>query len=112
MQNIDWVKEFPASITVCDIEGVILYMNDLAIEVFKDDGGVSLIGTNLLECHPEPSRTKLKNMLKSGMTNTYSTLKNDKKKIIHQAPWFINNEYKGFVEIAFEVPLEIPTFIR
>ncbi len=62
MQNIDWVKEFPASITVCDIEGVILYMNDLAIEVFKDDGGVSLIGTNLLECHPEPSRTKLKNM--------------------------------------------------
>mgnify|MGYP001459463100 FL=1 len=31
MQNIDWVKEFPASITVCDSEGIILYMNDVAI---------------------------------------------------------------------------------
>ena len=67
-----WVKEFPGDITVCDAAGVILEMNDGAVEAFHKQGGAGLIGTNLLDCHPEPSRTKLEGMLASGASNVYT----------------------------------------
>ena len=38
-----WIKEFPASATVCDKDGVILAMNDKAAESYAEDGGYSLI---------------------------------------------------------------------
>jgi hypothetical protein len=40
----DWMKEFPAAITVCDGNGIVLDMNDRAIETFESDGGRALIG--------------------------------------------------------------------
>ena len=30
MNEHDWVKEFPAAVTVCDPQGIILAMNDKA----------------------------------------------------------------------------------
>ena len=63
MPKHEWVKEFPGSVTVCDQEGRIIEMNDRAAEVFAKDGGANLIGTNVFDCHPEPSRTKLKEMM-------------------------------------------------
>ena len=71
MPNIPWAKEFPGDITVCDADGIILEMNDGAAKTFKKDGGQALVGTNLLACHPEPSRTKVGEMLASGQTNVY-----------------------------------------
>ncbi|HVN48755.1 MAG TPA: PAS domain-containing protein [Bacteroidota bacterium] len=111
--NTEWIQKFPASITVCDTQGVILEMNERSIEMFKEDGGEKLIGTNLLDCHPEPARTKLEEMLASGKENIYSVEKNGKKKFIYQSPWY-NEEgtYAGFVEIVMPVPFEIPHFIR
>ena len=44
-----WVKNFPGAITVCDTEGIILEMNQAAGEVFRQDGGEKLVGTNLFE---------------------------------------------------------------
>ena len=58
-----WVKEFPGAITVCDSRGIILEMNAKAVENFKQDGGRKLIGKNLFDCHPEPARTKLKDLM-------------------------------------------------
>ncbi len=52
MSKHDWVKGFSGAITVCDTEGVILEMNDAAIEAFRDDGGEQLLGANVLDCHP------------------------------------------------------------
>ena len=111
--NTEWIQKFPASITVCDTQGVILEMNERSIEMFKEDGGEKLIGTNLLDCHPEPARTKLEEMLASGKENIYSVEKNGKKKFIYQSPWY-NEEgtYAGFVEIVMPVPFEIPHCIR
>ena len=60
MNGYDWINDFSGAVTVCDTEGRILEMNEKSREVFAADGGAALVGTNVLDCHPEPSRTKLK----------------------------------------------------
>ncbi len=50
-----WVKEFPGEVMVCDSSGIILEMNDQAESLFAEDGGRELLGTNVLECHPDPA---------------------------------------------------------
>ncbi len=107
-----WIKEFPGAITVCDEHGVILDMNDKACETFKNDGGRDLIGKNLLDCHPEPSRSMLTEMLKNQTSNVYSIEKKGVKKIIYQTPWYESGIYKGFVELSLEIPMTMPHFVR
>jgi transcriptional regulator with PAS, ATPase and Fis domain len=108
----DWVKEFPGAVTVCDTDGRIVAMNDRSIEVFAADGGAKLLGTDVLACHPEPSRTKLKKMMDERRTNVYTIQKNGKKKLICQAPWLKNGVYAGFVELSLEIPWDMPHFNR
>jgi transcriptional regulator with PAS, ATPase and Fis domain len=112
MINESWLKEFNGAVTVCDKEGIILKMNDKAIITFEKYGGTKLIGTNLLDCHPEPSKTKLKEMLISGKPNAYTIEKNGIKKLIYQAPWFEEKRYMGFIELSLEIPFEMPHFVR
>ncbi len=108
----DWIKEIDIAITVCGKDGIILSMNDKALSTFKDDGGEKLIGTNVLDCHPEPSRTQLSGMLKNGTKNVYTIEKAGKKKLILQSPYNIEGEYSGFVEFSFEIPREMKHFVR
>jgi PAS domain S-box-containing protein len=108
----NWIKEFGGAITVCDADGIIIEMNDRSAKMFAKDGGFELIGKNVLDCHPEPSRSKLEQLMTERRANTYTIEKNGVKKLIHQAPWHINGEYAGFVEISFEIPSEMPHFIR
>jgi transcriptional regulator with PAS, ATPase and Fis domain len=110
--DFSWVKEFPGAITVCDPDGIILEMNDKAELVFKDDGGRALIGKNVFDCHPEPARSQLAEMMKTRQRNVYTIGKNGVKKIIYQTPWYINGEYAGFIELSLEIPIEMPHFIR
>jgi transcriptional regulator with PAS, ATPase and Fis domain len=112
MSEHDWVKEFPGAITVCDPDGIILEMNDRSEQVFAADGGRALIGTDVLDCHPEPSRTQLKEMLASGRSNVYTIEKAGKKKLIYQVPWTKDGKYAGFVELGLEIPAEMPHFVR
>jgi hypothetical protein len=107
-----WVREFPGAITVCDPCGIILEMNDQSARLFAGDGGRDLIGTNVLDCHPEPARSKLEAMMKEHRVNVYTTEKNGVKRLIYQAPWFVNGEYRGFIEVGLEVPSIIPHFVR
>ncbi len=107
-----WTKEFPAAITVCDSDGRIRELNERAAEVFAADGGRKLIGRNVLDCHPEPARTKLDGMLKDGRSNVYTIRKNGKKKLILQSPWYRKGRYSGFVEISIEIPEVMPHFDR
>lgn len=109
---MDWIKEFNCAITVCDTNGIIIAMNDKSVEIFKDDGGLELIGKNLFDCHPEPSRTKLKQMVEQQKENVYTIEKNGKKKLIYQSPWYEKKIYKGFVELSLEIPFEMPHFKR
>lgn len=108
----DWIKNFPGAITVCNTEGIILEMNDEAIKTFKEDGGKKLIGKNVLDCHTESSRTKLKELLQSKKKNVYTIEKNGVKKLIYQSPWYLGGKYAGIVELSLEIPKEMPHFIR
>lgn len=112
METDQWINEFPSAITVCNKEGIIIFMNEKAKRTFSNSGGERLLGTNVLECHPEPSRTKLAQMLIEGKSNSYTISKNGIKKIIHQSPWYVNNIYEGFVEISIEIPFDMPHFER
>jgi transcriptional regulator with PAS, ATPase and Fis domain len=112
MSEAPWFEEFPGSITICDAEGFILEMNDAAAETFKDDGGRALIGKNLLDCHPEPARSQLERMLDKQQKNVYTIEKKGKKKLIYQTPWTKDGIYAGFIEMAVEIPFEMPHFVR
>jgi hypothetical protein len=110
--ELDWEKEIGAAVTVCDPDGKILYMNDLSIATFERYGGKDLMGKNLLECHPEPARSKLSTLLKDPGLNVYTIEKNGKKKMIYQTPWYSDGKYAGLVEISLPLPEELPHFIR
>ncbi|MDX8339841.1 hypothetical protein SLH46_11645 [Draconibacterium sp. IB214405] len=105
--DVNWMDEFSGAITVCDREGIIVYMNDFSIKQFQKYGGDKLLGTNLLDCHPEPSKTKLREMLATPVENTYTTEKNGVKKVITQRPWLQNGEFCGIIELSFELPSDI-----
>jgi hypothetical protein len=104
-----WVKEFPGKIEVCDKDGILLEMNDKAAE---QENNPHLIGTNILDCHPEPARTKLKGLLERGQANIYTIEKKGIKKLIYQAPWYQDGKYAGIVELSLEIPWELPHFVR
>jgi transcriptional regulator with PAS, ATPase and Fis domain len=112
MNENEWIKEFPAAVTVCDKDGILLEMNDKAAKTFEEDGGRKLIGSNVLDCHPEPARTQTEHLLVAQEKNVYTIEKNGVKKLIYQSPWYKNGEFAGLVEISLEIPLELPHFIR
>ena len=112
MPQHPWVQEFAGAITVCDPDGIILEMNDKAVRTFQEQGGTALIGTNMLDCHPEPARTKTRELLDSRRTNVYTIEKRGQKKLIYQAPWYQSGQYRGFIEVSLELPVETPHFIR
>jgi transcriptional regulator with PAS, ATPase and Fis domain len=112
MNEHDWIKEFPAAVTVCDPQGIILAMNDKAALTYEKDGGYDLIGRNMLDCHPEQARIKTEKLLADREKNVYTIEKNGIKKLIYQSPWFKSGNYAGIVEISLEIPFEMPHFLR
>jgi transcriptional regulator with PAS, ATPase and Fis domain len=112
MKEHDWVKEFPGAIIVCDPQGIILEMNQKAIKSYQNQGGESLIGTNLMECHPETAREKLKGLMERKEANCYTIEKKGSHRFIYQTPWYQEGKYAGFVEIVMTIPADIPHFIR
>lgn len=108
---MNWIKELPFAITVCDKAGNILEMNDKSKKTFEK-WGADLIGASLFNCHPEPAKSKLAEMLDSPRVNAYTIEKNGIKKLIYQSPWYEGDCFMGFVELSLEIPFEIPNFIR
>lgn len=110
--NTDWMLEFPGAVTVCDATGTILYMNARSMETFARSGGGDLIGKNLLDCHPEPARSKLQDLLANPRTNSYTIEKAGVRKLIYQSPWFRGGKFQGLVELSLVIPPTIPHFVR
>jgi hypothetical protein len=107
-----WTTEFPGAITVCDRTGIILSMNDRSAAAFAADGGIALIGHNLLDCHPEPARTRTAELLATPKVNAYTIEKRGVRKLIYQAPWYRHGECQGLVELSLEIPADMPHFVR
>ena len=108
-----WCDNFAGGVTVCNPEGIIIYMNSKACQIWSKDGGQKLLGKNLLDCHPQPSRDMLEQMLQKQTSNCYSIEKNGVKKLIYQSPVYDENKnYAGFVELTLELPNDMKHFIR
>ena len=98
------------AITVCDEDGNILDMNQHSADV--NSHGQKIVGYNLMNCHPEPAKTKLKGLLEHQELNAYTIEKNGMKKLIYQSPWFENGEFAGYIELSMEIPMEMPHYVR
>lgn len=112
MPELNWPSELPIAITVCDSNGTIVFMNDKSKNTFASDGGGDLVGKNLYGCHSQQSQDKIKKLLETKSSNVYTIKKKNKKKMIIQTPWFQNNKIMGLVEFSFELPENIPHFVR
>ena len=112
MEIIDWAKELKSAVTLTDISGTVIYMNDKSVETFSNEGGPELIGKNLYDCHNENSRNIINRIINDKEPNIYTIEKNGVKKLIYQAPYFVNGECAGLTEISIVLPENMPHFVR
>jgi len=112
MNNFEWAEELNVAVTVCDLNGIVLYMNGKAARSFSKDGGKELIGKSLMGCHSEKSQAMIAELMANANTNAYTIEKNGIKKMIYQTPWFVNGKTEGLVEFSMEIPVEMAHFIR
>ena len=105
----DYLEKAGFAATVCDKDGIILYQNLCAIE--RD--GVA-IGKNLYNCHNKKSQEMIRRMIETGGSNTYEVVRDGKRRLLHQTPWFEKNsgEVAGLIEISISLPNEYPVFNR
>ncbi|NLI36902.1 MAG: PAS sensor protein [Bacteroidales bacterium] len=105
-----WAEQMDCAVTVCDKDGIIIYMNEKSRKTFEKYG--NLIGKNLMDCHNPSSIAKIKELLATSGNNTYTIEKNGVKKIIYQTAWKENDIVSGLVEISIVLPEEVPNHIR
>ncbi len=104
----DFFKHQSCGITICDKEGIVLYMNEQSIKTFGDKRG-----SNLYACHPPYAVEKINQMLIDGSDNCYTIEKNGLKKLIFQTPWKNEQgEIGGLIEYSFVIPFEMPHYVR
>ena len=106
----DWAFGMNCAVTVCDADGVILYMNEKALETFASRGDMR--GRNLFPCHNERSKSIMRRMLDTGESNTYTITKHGRRKIIYQTPWRADGRIAGLVEISIGLPDDMPHYDR
>lgn len=109
----DWLKGFPAAVTVADRDGVVIAMNEKACLTFTGSASdTSLVGTSLYHCHKPESIQKIKHMLATGENNIYTIEKKGVRKMIVQQPFREDGVVAGIVEISIELPAEMPHYVR
>lgn len=107
-----WAEEMEVQVTVCDLNGIIVYMNQASKLGFMKYGGADLIGKSLLNCHNSKSQAKIKEMLELPHVNSYLIDKDNEKRMIHQFPWIEFGENKGIIELSFLLPSTFEEKIR
>ncbi len=110
--DIPWLNSLPIAITVTDITGKIIEMNDQSAMVFSKYGGYDLIGKDLNNCHNQRSVDIIQSLLRDKRTNAYTIEKEGKKKLIFQSPWFKNEKPAGLIEFSINLPDSLPHYIR
>ncbi len=108
MTITDWADTINGAITVCDADGIIIYMNETSQRSFEKDGGKNLVGKSLFPCHKPESAQLIKEFMENGKTNAYTILKKGVKKLIYQTPFYENGKVAGLVEFSFVLPEDMP----
>lgn len=106
----DWAKEMNCAVTVCDTEGIIIYMNDKAKATFASHG--DLVGKSLMGCHSDRSKGIIAHLLETGGYNAYTIEKEGLRKMIYQTAWKQDGKVAGLVEISMVIPQDMPHYIR
>ncbi len=110
--HLEWFKQLPCAVTICNKNYRSLYMNDKAAEVNSKEGGKDLVGKNLMDCHPPEAQDRLKNVTASGRPNVYTTERRGAKKLVYQCHWKKRGRVGGLLELSFELPRDIQNFVR
>ena len=111
MERVAWYEDMNCAVTVCDKEGVIIYQNKPARELYASHG--NLVGKNLFPCHNPHSQEIIRRLLSEGSTNAYTIEKRGVKKVIYQSAWRDDKgEVAGLVEFSMIVPAQMPHFVR
>lgn len=110
--SLNYFNEINTAVTVCNKEGIIVYMNKKAIKTFENFGGEKLIGQSLFNCHNESSSRIIRELMDENRTNTYTIEKNGVKKLIYQTPYYENGVCEGLIEFSHELPNELIHFRR
>ena len=108
----DYFEGADVAVTICAKDGTILDMNAKSRKTFLKPGRDELIGANVLDCHPEPARSLLADMLNNPRVNVYTVEKEGVKKLIYQCPWYDGKAYAGFMELSIVLPEVLPNRVR
>ena len=107
METEDIFKSVKASITVCDTEGKVIYMNDASQAVFGD-----MVGKSMIPCHQQRSQDIIHRLMEQKETHAYTIQKGEVRKLIYQTPWYRDGELAGLVELSLVLPKEMPHYVR
>lgn len=110
-EALAWAEGTHCAITVCDLEGKVIFMNECSRATF-DKEGRTMLGQNLMPCHSEKSQEKIRHMIATDTVNCYTIDKQGVKKMIYQTPWRCEGKVCGMVEISMVIPQEMPHYVR
>ncbi|MCI8669024.1 MAG: fatty acid/phospholipid synthesis protein PlsX [Lachnospiraceae bacterium] len=57
------IEQDKCAVVICNLEHEIIYMNPAAISRYENLGGSGLVGKNLLDCHNNESRERIKKVV-------------------------------------------------
>lgn len=106
-----WADEVDYAVTIADKDCNIIYMNRRSRETFCKNGE-SLIGKNLMDCHPEHAKAIIRRLLETGGSNVYSITKKGVNKLIFQSAWKLDGKIAGLVETSMVIPADLKHFDR
>jgi len=108
----DWAEDMDVRVTVCDLNGIIVYMNNASALSMHKYGGEDLIGKSLSDCHNPTSNQIIKEMTEHPYVNVYIVEKAGERRLIRQFPWEEDGVHKGIIEFSFSVPFDIKVKVR
>jgi transcriptional regulator with PAS, ATPase and Fis domain len=113
MEKHLWIETIGISAMATDSRGDVIDMNQEAVRVFEEDGGLNLMGKNLADCHATESNEIIDRLMQNGETNIYTVGKKGKKKLIYQGPWLLaDGNVGGLVELSITLPEHLPHIDR
>jgi hypothetical protein len=87
-------------------------MNDKAAEATAKEGGKSLVGKSLMDCHPPKAQKRIKEVMASNQPYVFTIEKKGVRKMVYDGRWTKNGRVGGLVEIYFELPSRIKKLVR
>jgi hypothetical protein len=117
MASLREYDDFSAAVTICDADGIIVYMNSESIRMFQKDGGAGLVGTSLFACHSPASNEIIRRLIREGSSNVYTVERAGQRKLVYQTPWFKSvpqgqRTVGGLIELVLAVPKRIRNIAR